>query len=332
MERVAQLREIIHYHNYRYFVLDDPEISDAEYDQLMRELVELEAAYPELVTPDSPTQRVGAAPLEAFETVRHRAPMMSLANAFDRAELEAFDARVRRMLGVDSVEYVAELKIDGVAVSLSYEEGLLVRGATRGDGEVGEDVTQNLRTIRSVPLRLVHPVTIDVRGEVFMSRADFEELNRRRAAEGQPLFANPRNSSAGSLRQLDPRVTAERPLDIFCYGIGYLGETGLPAKRPATHSEALELLSELGFKVNPHARVCRSIDEVVAFCEHWEQQRRSLPYEIDGVVIKVNRLEYHDRLGTTAKSPRWAIAYKFAAEQAMTVVREIVVNVGARAR
>jgi DNA ligase, NAD-dependent len=328
VERVAQLREIIHYHNYRYFVLDDPEISDAEYDQLMRELVELEAAYPELVTPDSPTQRVGAAPLEAFETVRHRAPMMSLANAFDRAELEAFDARVRRMLGVDSVEYVAELKIDGVAVSLSYEEGLLVRGATRGDGEVGEDVTQNLRTIRSVPLRLVHPVTIDVRGEVFMSRADFEELNRRRAAEGQPLFANPRNSSAGSLRQLDPRVTAERPLDIFCYGIGYLGETGLPAKRPATHSEALELLSELGFKVNPHARVCRSIDEVVAFCEHWEQQRRSLPYEIDGVVIKVNRLEYHDRLGTTAKSPRWAIAYKFAAEQAMTVVREIVVNVG----
>lgn len=328
VERVAQLREIIHYHNYRYFVLDDPEISDAEYDQLMRELVELEAAYPELVTPDSPTQRVGAAPLEAFETVRHRAPMMSLANAFDRAELEAFDARVRRMLGVDSVEYVAELKIDGVAVSLSYEEGLLVRGATRGDGEVGEDVTQNLRTIRSVPLRLVHPVTIDVRGEVFMSRADFEELNRRRAAEGQPLFANPRNSSAGSLRQLDPRVTAERPLDIFCYGIGYLGETGLPAKRPATHSEALELLSELGFKVNPHARVCCSIDEVVAFCEHWEQQRRSLPYEIDGVVIKVNRLEYHDRLGTTAKSPRWAIAYKFAAEQAMTVVREIVVNVG----
>ena len=328
VERVAQLREIIHYHNYRYFVLDDPEISDAEYDQLMRELVELEAAYPELVTPDSPTQRVGGAPLEAFETVRHRAPMMSLANAFDRAELEAFDARVRRMLGVDSVEYVAELKIDGVAVSLSYEEGLLVRGATRGDGEVGEDVTQNLRTIRSVPLRLVHPVTIDVRGEVFMSRADFEELNRRRAAEGQPLFANPRNSSAGSLRQLDPRVTAERPLDIFCYGIGYLGETGLPAKRPATHSEALELLSELGFKVNPHARVCRSIDEVVAFCEHWEQQRRSLPYEIDGVVIKVNRLEYHDRLGTTAKSPRWAIAYKFAAEQAMTVVREIVVNVG----
>lgn len=328
VERVAQLREIIHYHNYRYFVLDDPEISDAEYDQLMRELVELEAAYPELVTPDSPTQRVGAAPLEAFETVRHRAPMMSLANAFDRAELEAFDARVRRMLGVDSVEYVAELKIDGVAVSLSYEEGLLVRGATRGDGEVGEDVTQNLRTIRSVPLRLVHPVTIDVRGEVFMSRADFEELNRRRAAEGQPLFANPRNSSAGSLRQLDPRVTAERPLDIFCYGIGYLGETGLPAGRPATHSEALELLSELGFKVNPHARVCHSIDEVVAFCEHWEQQRRSLPYEIDGIVIKVNRLEYHDRLGATAKSPRWAIAYKFAAEQAMTVVRDIVVNVG----
>lgn len=330
IERAEQLRELIHYHNYRYFVLDDPEISDAEYDRLMRELEELEAAYPELVTPDSPTQRVGAAPLEAFETVRHRVPMMSLSNAFDREELEAFDARVRRLLETDQVEYVAELKIDGVAVSLSYEQGRLVRGATRGDGEVGEDVTQNLRTIASVPLRLRQPVTIDVRGEVFMSKEDFEELNRRRAAEGQPLFANPRNSSAGSLRQLDPRVTAERPLDIFCYAIGYLEENPDAGKspRPETHKEALELLTELGFKVNPHAKVCRTIDEVVDYCREWEANRRTLPYEIDGVVIKVNRLADHARLGATAKSPRWAIAYKFAAERVTTVVRDIIVNVG----
>ena len=327
IERAAQLRDIIHYHDHRYFVLNDPEISDAEYDRLLRELEELEAAYPELVTPDSPTQRVGAAPLDAFETVRHRTPMMSLANAFDNQELEAFDARLRKILEVDTVEYVAELKIDGIAVSLSYEEGRLVRGATRGDGEQGEDVTQNLRTIASVPLRLRQPLTIDVRGEVFMAIEDFEALNRRRAAEGQPLFANPRNSSAGSLRQLDPRVTAERPLDIYCYAIGYLGE-GSESALPATHKGALDLLAELGFKVNPHAEVCRSIDEVIAYCKRWEERRRTLPYEIDGVVIKVNRLEYHPRLGTTAKSPRWAIAYKFAAEQVTTVVRDIIVNVG----
>ena len=343
VERIDQLRELIHYHNYRYFTLDDPEISDAEYDQLMRELVELEAAYPELVTPDSPTQRVGAAPLEEFETVRHRTPMMSLANAFDREELEAFDLRVRKGLGVDAVEYVAELKIDGVAVSLSYEEGRLVRGATRGDGEVGEDVTQNLRTIPSVPLKLRRPVTIDVRGEVYMARADFEALNRRRAEEGLPLFANPRNSSAGSLRQLDPRITAERPLDIFCYGIGYLaapGEVTAPIEAEgageantgphgvATHVEGLELLRELGFKVNPHAQLCRDIGEVIEYCERWTALRSSLPYEIDGVVVKVNRLDYQQRLGATAKSPRWAIAFKFPAEQVTTVVRDIVVNVG----
>lgn len=298
--------------------------------------------------------------------------MMSLSNAFDREELEAFDARVRKALGVDAVEYVAELKIDGVAVSLSYEEGRLVRGATRGDGERGEDVTQNLKTIASVPLRLLRPVTIDVRGEVYMPREAFEELNRRREAEGQPLFANPRNASAGSLRQLDPRITAERPLDIFCYGIGYLeipsgaapdggaeaagaaagadtagadragpaagaglggtgagpGPAGAGGARPATHKEALELLRELGFKVNPHWRLCRGIGEVIEYCRHWTEQRRSLPYEIDGVVVKVNRFDYQERLGVTAKSPRWAIAYKFPADQVTTVVRDIVVNVG----
>lgn len=335
IERIEELRQLIHYHNYRYFTLDDPEISDAEYDALMRELIALETAYPELVTPDSPTQRVGAAPLEEFATVRHRTPMMSLANAFGRDDLEAFDARVRKALGVESVEYVAELKIDGVAISLSYQEGRFVRGATRGDGEQGEDVTQNLRTIQSVPLRLRRPVTIDVRGEVFMSRADFEALNRRRAEEGLPLFANPRNSSAGSLRQLDPRVTAERPLDVFCYGIGYFeipgaasAGAGWAASGAATHMEALELLKELGFKVNPHAQRCRDIGEVIEYCERWTSLRSSLPYEIDGVVIKVNRLDYHDQLGATAKSPRWAIAYKFPAEQVTTVVRNIIVNVG----
>lgn len=322
-ERAQRLREALHYHNYRYFVLDDPEISDAEYDRMMRELIELEEAYPELVVPDSPTQRVGAAPLPAFETVRHRTPMLSLSNAFDREELEAFDARIRRLLGGEPVEYVAELKIDGVAVSLSYQEGRFVRGATRGDGEQGEDVTQNLRTLRSVPLMLRRPATLDVRGEVFMAKSSFEALNEERRRRGEALFANPRNASAGSLRQLDPKVTAARPLDIYCYSVGYI-----EGEAPRTHQEGLELLRELGLKTNPHAALCRSIEEVAAFCERWERERSSLPYEIDGVVVKVNRLDLHERLGTTAKSPRWAIAYKFPAEQATTVVERIEVNVG----
>lgn len=323
VERVQSLRETINRHNHLYFVLDAPEVSDAEYDALMRELIELEEAYPELVTADSPTQRVGAAPLEAFETVVHRTPMMSLANAFGREELESFDARLRRLLGVDEVEYVAELKIDGVAVSLTYEEGLLVRGATRGDGERGEDVTQNLRTIRSIPLRLSQPVTAEVRGEVFMAKAAFEALNARRQEAGEPLFANPRNASAGSLRQLDPQITAGRPLDIFCYALG-----SVDGAAPETHHEVLQLLAEWGLKTNPHAALCRGIGEVIDICERWQAERAALPYEIDGVVVKVNRLAYYEQLGTTAKSPRWAIAYKFPAEQATTRVRDIVVNVG----
>ncbi|MEW5867576.1 MAG: NAD-dependent DNA ligase LigA, partial [Bacillota bacterium] len=323
-KRVRELREEIERHNYRYYVLDDPLISDAEFDALMRELATLEERYPELVTPDSPTQRVGGAPAEAFAPVAHRSPMMSLANAYSVGELRAFDGRVRKALNGEPVEYVAELKIDGLAVSLTYEDGRFVRGATRGDGATGEDVTHNLRTIRSIPMRLrtKEPVTCDVRGEVYMIRREFQKLNEERRALGEPLFANPRNAAAGSLRQLDPRVTATRPLDIFVYGIGYLRGATLE-----THSEALGFLKEAGFRVNPNTRLCRNIDEVLEYCEAWGEKRDTLDYEIDGVVVKVNSLSQQERLGATAKSPRWAVAYKFPARQATTVVRDIIVQV-----
>ncbi|MGE5586211.1 MAG: NAD-dependent DNA ligase LigA [Bacillota bacterium] len=327
-ERIRKLREEIEFHNYRYYVLDDPIVSDAEYDALMRELVDLEAEHPELVTPDSPTQRVGAAPAEAFASVVHRSPMMSLANVYSVEELRAFDARVRKALNGEPVEYVAELKIDGLAVSLVYEDGRFVRGATRGDGTTGEDVTHNLRTIRSIPmrLRLGPPVSIDVRGEVYMIRREFHKLNEERRAAGEPLFANPRNAAAGSLRQLDPKVTAARPLDIFVYGIGYMSGAGGAA--PETHLEALGLLKEAGFRTNPSTRLCRTIDEVVDYCAHWGERRDTLDYEIDGVVVKVNSLAQQERLGATARSPRWAVAYKFPARQATTKVRDIIVQVG----
>ncbi len=327
-ERIRKLREEIEFHNYRYYVLDDPVVSDAEYDALMRELVELEAEHPELVTPDSPTQRVGAAPAEAFAPVVHRSPMMSLANVYSMEELRAFDARVRKALGGEPVEYVAELKIDGLAVSLVYEEGRFVRGATRGDGTTGEDVTHNLRTIRSIPmrLRLGPPVSIDVRGEVYMIRREFHKLNEERRASGEPLFANPRNAAAGSLRQLDPKVTAARPLDIFVYGAGYMSDMGGAAL--TTHLESLGLLKEAGFRINPNTRLCRTIDEVVDYCAHWGERRDTLDYEIDGVVVKVNSLAQQERLGATARSPRWAVAYKFPARQATTKVRDIIVQVG----
>ncbi|MGE5573765.1 MAG: NAD-dependent DNA ligase LigA [Bacteroidota bacterium] len=327
-ERIRKLREEIEFHNYRYYVLDDPIVSDAEYDALMRELVDLEAEHPELVTPDSPTQRVGAAPAEAFAPVVHRSPMMSLANVYSVEELRAFDARVRKALNGEPVEYVAELKIDGLAVSLVYEDGRFVRGATRGDGTTGEDVTHNLRTIRSIPmrLRLGPPVSIDVRGEVYMIRREFHKLNEERRAAGEPLFANPRNAAAGSLRQLDPKVTAARPLDVFVYGIGYMSGAGGAA--PETHLEALGLLKEAGFRTNPNTRLCRTIDEVVDYCAHWGERRDTLDYEIDGVVVKVNSLAQQERLGATARSPRWAVAYKFPARQATTKVRDIIVQVG----
>lgn len=323
--RVRELRELIDYHNYRYYVLDDPEISDAEFDELMRELVRLEEENPELVTPDSPTQRVGGQPSSEFAPVRHRIPMLSLANAYSFEELLAFDARVRRALGDDKIEYVAELKIDGLAVSLFYENGKFVRGATRGDGEVGEDITANLRTIRSIPLvtRSREPVTLEVRGEAYMNRSEFERLNREREERGEPLFANPRNAAAGSLRQLDPRVTSERRLNIFVYSLGYF-----PEKRFATHFEALGYLKDLGFRVNPNIEVVDGIAGAIEYCKKWTERREELPYEIDGIVIKVNSLAYQEALGATSKSPRWAVAYKFPARGATTVIKDIIVGVG----
>ncbi|EAX48987.1 DNA ligase, NAD-dependent [Thermosinus carboxydivorans Nor1] len=321
-----QLRRQIHYHNHRYYVLDAPEISDAEFDALMRRLIAIEEAYPSLITPDSPTQRVGGAPAEGFDRTLHLTPMLSLANAFSAEDLRAFDNRVRSGLGVDKAEYVVELKIDGLAVNLVYEAGRLVRGATRGDGQYGEDVTANVRTIRSVPLVLPvndPPALLEVRGEVYMPRREFDRLNEERQAAGEALFANPRNAAAGSLRQLDPRVTAQRALDIFVYATGR--REGLNME---THAQTLETLAALGFKVNPHYRVFGSIEEVIDYCYSWNERRVDLPYDIDGLVIKLNSLAGQARLGATAKDPRWAIAFKFPAEQATTIVEDIFVRVG----
>lgn len=320
LRRVEELRSQLHYHNYRYYVLDDPAITDQEYDALMRELVALEERYPELVTPDSPTQRVGHAPLSQFATIRHAQPMLSLANAFDGEELAAFVSRIQRQVGTE-VEFVCELKIDGLAVSLDYEEGVFVRGATRGDGFEGEDITANLRTVRSIPLRLNQPVTANVRGEVYMPRADFQRLNEQRAAKGESLFANPRNAAAGSLRQLDPNITASRRLDVFLYALNMAGG-------PGAHLDALNFLKELGFRTNPHARLCRGLEEIEAFIAHWTARRAELPYDIDGIVVKVNDLALQGELGNTARSPRWAVAYKFPAEQVITKVLDIDVQVG----
>jgi DNA ligase (NAD+) len=273
----------------------------------MQELIRLEEQYPELKTSDSPTQRVGGEPLPFFEKVEHRVPMLSLGNAFTEEDLREFDERIKRMGGVDRVRYVCELKIDGLAVSLRYENGVFVQGATRGDGQTGEDITQNLKTIRSLPLRLREPVTVEVRGEAFMPKREFRRINAEKEQRGEPLFANPRNAAAGSLRQLDPKLVAERALDIFLYGVGAVDEELLPS----THTETLEWLSRLGLKVNPQRRTVASIEEVMAFVEEWREKRPELDYEIDGIVIKVDDLALRDRLGMTAKSPRWAIAEEF---------------------
>jgi DNA ligase (NAD+) len=323
-KRIAELRSAIRLHNYRYYVLDEPSITDEEYDRLLRELEDLEAQYPELITPDSPTQRVGHTPSEKFAQVSHSQPLMGLSNAFSEDELRAFDERVRKQLAAP-VSYVCELKIDGLSVSLDYEEGVFVRGATRGDGLVGEDITLNLRTIRSLPLRLNEPVSINVRGEVFINRKHFEILNDERRRLGEPVFANPRNAAAGSLRQLDPRVTAGRPLDIFLFGVGTH-----TAPQIETQGEALAYLSRLGLRTNPHAKICRDISEVLDFIRQWQEKSRrdSLHYDIDGVVVKVNELAAQRALGTTARSPRWAMAYKFPAEQVITKVVNIDVQVG----
>ncbi|MBC7327204.1 NAD-dependent DNA ligase LigA [bacterium] len=328
-KRIEELRKLIEYHNYRYYVLDSPEISDAEYDALMRELMELEEKFPQFITPDSPTQRVGAPPLEVFPTYRHRVPMLSLQNAFSEEDLIAFDRRIKRFLGMDEkeiIEYCAELKMDGLAVSLVYENGILTHGATRGDGFEGEEVTPNLKTIRSIPLRINipnPPAFIEVRGEVIMHKKDFEELNRQRAEMGEPLFANPRNAAAGSVRQLDSSITAQRKLDIFCYGIGYC-----EGYEFQTQYQVLETLRSWGFKVNPHFRLCKGIEEAIEYCREWTEKHHELPYETDGTVIKVNSIALQNELGTLARSPRWAIAFKFPAEQGITQIEDIIVQVG----
>lgn len=324
-ERIQKLREVIEYHNYRYYVLDDPEISDYEYDQLLAELAGLESEYPEYLTETSPTQRVGGQPISSFETVTHRVPLLSLNNAYDLDELRAFDERLRRTLG-EQPEYVVELKIDGLAVSLLYENGVLLWGATRGDGVTGEDVTHNIRVIPSIPLRLrtKEPLEIEIRGEVYMSRLDFEKVNKERAEQNESLFANPRNAAAGSLRQLDPRIVRKRRLNMFAYGIGYI--SGREA--PKTHWESLQLIRELGLRVNEHAALCESIDAVIEYCAKWQEERDTLPYDIDGIVIKVNSILKQNQLGFTSKGPRWAIAYKFPPKQRTTVVKEIKVQVG----
>ncbi|MCF6135332.1 NAD-dependent DNA ligase LigA [Thermoactinomyces vulgaris] len=322
-KRVLELHDEINEHNHRYYVLDDPAISDAEYDRLMRELMALEKKFPELKTPDSPTQRVGGEPLPYFEKVEHTAPMLSLGNAFDEQDLRDFDERVRKAAGRQNVRYVCELKIDGLAVSVKYEDGRFVLGSTRGDGITGEDITQNLKTIRSLPLRINEPLSIEVRGEAYMPRRAFERLNRERAENGEPLFANPRNAAAGSLRQLDPKLAARRTLDLFVYEIGQLeGHT------VQTHTEGLQFLETLGFKVNPARQTVESVEEMLAFIEKWGKNRPDLPYEIDGIVIKVDELALRKQMGNTAKSPRWAIAYKFPAEEAVTRLLDITLNVG----
>ena len=330
-KEIEELREKLRYHEYKYYVLDEPEISDAAYDRLMNRLKELEAAHPELVTPDSPTVRVGGAPREGFQTVRHARPMLSLDNAFSHDALRDWDRRVRQGSGREKIEYIAEHKFDGLSISLQYEEGVLARGVTRGDGTTGEDVTPNVKTIRSIPLRVEAavlkktklPADFEVRGEVMMTRKAFEALNRQQEQIGGKIFVNPRNSAAGAVRVLDPAITASRRLDFFAY---YLLVDG---KAPfARHSESLQALKQLRFRASDDWKLCPGIDAVIEYCEEWDAKREKLPYEIDGVVIKVNSVAIQNELGYTAKAPRWAIAYQYPARQETTVVNDILVNVG----
>jgi len=328
---IMRLRDQIRHHEYRYYVLNEPEISDYEFDQLMHRLQELERAHPELVTPDSPTQRVGGQPAEEFPKVRHAVQMLSLDNTYSIEELQDFGRRVRELAGREKVEYVAELKLDGLSMSLTYENGVLTHGVTRGDGTTGEDVTTNVRTIRSVPLRIDpkimdaigSPKRFEVRGEVIMTLKAFELLNAQREAAGEAKFANPRNAAAGSMRQLDPRIVADRKLDMYLYQLLVDGRVPL-----AEHWKALEALTRMGFKVNPNRRLCKSFEELQAYIQEWESKRDRLDYEIDGIVVKVNDTRLWEELGTTAKSPRWAVAYKYPARQATTKVLEIRAQVG----
>lgn len=319
---IERLKKEILRHDHLYYVLDKPSISDREYDLLMRRLIELEKEEPALVTADSPTQRVGGAPLDKFSSVTHKTPLLSLDNALNIEELKDFDERVRKGLEISGdIEYACELKIDGLAVSLQYERGLFVKGSTRGDGVHGEDITENLRTIKAIPLKIEEAVNIEVRGEVYLPLKNFYKLNEEREKENKPLFANPRNAAAGSLRQLDPKVTAKRPLSMFCYG-------AVMERGAKSQTDILDMLKDLGFRINPNVKACKGIDNVVKFCEGFEEKKEKLDYEIDGIVIKVNDLAAQKKLGVTMKSPRWAIAYKFPPQQKETVIESIDVQVG----
>jgi DNA ligase (NAD+) len=325
-KRAAELRQLINHHNYLYYVEAKPEISDREFDKLLEELQQIEAKHPELVTPDSPTQRVGGEPIGSFVTVRHREPMLSIDNTYNEDELREFDRRVRKGLSGEKVRYVVELKIDGVAISLSYEQGRFTVGATRGDGERGDDVTHNLKTIHGLPLRLraeQPPALFEARGEVYMALAELARVNREREAQDLEPYANPRNLTAGTLKLLDPKQCAKRRLRLFSYALGAV--EGVSVK---THLESLELLRRFGFPVNPHIEAFDNIDEVIAYCGSWSEKRHELPYETDGMVIKLNDLDQRRRLGMTSKAPRWVVAYKFAAEQALTKLLKIEVQVG----
>jgi len=325
-KNIEELREKIRYHNYRYYVMDDPTVSDTEYDRLMRDLIKLEEKYPKYITPSSPTQRVGIEPVSEFTTVKHIAPMLSLANAFSIEELRAFNQRVKKLIPEQKLEYVVELKIDGLAVALVYENGIFIRGATRGDGVNGEEITSNLRTVKSIPLKLFGeniPPRIEVYGEVYMKKSDFKKLNEERIKMKENLFANPRNAAAGSVRQLDPRITTQRNLDTFIYRA-----TFPEGNKFNTHMEVLNYLRKIGFKVNPHIKLCQDIEEAINYCQKWIERKEGLDYEIDGMVIKVNSLRIREELGSTTRSPRWAVAYKFPAQQERTKVTDIILQVG----
>lgn len=319
--RVNELHQLLHQYNYEYHVLDAPTVPDSEYDQLLYELIDLEEKNPELKTNDSPTVRVGGTPLSAFEKVRHDTPMLSLGNAFSEADLRAFDKRVTDAVG--QVEYMVELKIDGLAVSLKYDKGVFVQGLTRGDGTTGENITENLKTIYAIPLTINKPLTFEVRGEAYMPRRSFILLNKEKEKNGDPLAANPRNAAAGSLRQLDSKLTAKRKLDIFLYSVNDLTEL-----EATSQSAALSKLDELGFKTNHERTLCSNIEEVLDYIAHWTETRNKLPYDIDGIVIKVNDLNQQEELGFTARTPRWAIAYKFPAEEVVTTLKDIELSIG----
>lgn len=323
LAKIKNLQKMLNEYAYFYYVKDQPKVLDSEYDKLYQELVQLETQYPESITPDSPTQRIGGVILDGFEKAVHEVPLYSLNDAFSKEELEAFDARVAKALGHHNYSYECELKIDGLSISLRYENGRFVRGATRGDGSVGENITENLKTVRSIPMTLPEPISIEVRGECYMPKESFMKLNEAREQEGLETFANPRNAAAGSLRQLDTKVTAQRNLSTFLYTVAEFGPLEV-----ATQEEALQALDRLGFKINPNRRICQTVDGIWEYITEYHEKRADLPYEIDGIVIKVNDLNLQDELGFTVKAPRWAIAYKFPPEEAETVIRDIEWTVG----